>query len=219
MFRLLAIIYFLASVIPVQLHADDGYRLWLRYEKVGNPALLKQYRAQIVSPVILGSSPTMDIVREEFRKGIAGLLDNTITSLLPSQTSTIFMIGVASSSEHFKLVVSPEDLAKIGYEGFIIKSEARKTYITANTDVGVLYGLFHFLRLLQTQQDITHLAVISIPKIKLRLLNHWDNLNRTVERGYAGSPSGTGIHYRDILTSATLITQELMHPLELTELY
>ena len=26
----------------------------------------------------------------------------------------------------------------------------------------------------------------SIPKIKLRLLNHWDNLNRTVERGYAG---------------------------------
>lgn len=186
MFRLLAIVYFFASAIPVNLHAEDGYRLWLRYEKIENPSLLKQYRSQIVSPVILGKSPTMDIVREEFRIAIAGLLNNTVTSQLPSQTSTVFMIGVASSSEHFKRAVSPDELARIGNEGFIIKSQPRRTYITANTDVGVLYGLFHFLRLLQTQQHITQLNIISAPRIKLRLLNHWDNLNRTVERGYAG---------------------------------
>src|SRR5207253_4161009 len=58
--------------------------------------------------------------------------------------------------------------------------------IAANTDVGVLYGVFHFLRMLQTQQNIQQLAIVAAPKIKYRLLNHWDNLNRTVERGYAG---------------------------------
>ena len=58
--------------------------------------------------------------------------------------------------------------------------------ITANSDMGVLYGVFHFLRYMQTQQNIQSLAITSAPKIKHRLLNHWDNLNRSVERGYAG---------------------------------
>src|SRR4029078_13000407 len=58
--------------------------------------------------------------------------------------------------------------------------------ITGNSDVGALYGVFHFLRLLQTQQNIDQLRIISTPKIQLRILNHWDNLNRSVERGYAG---------------------------------
>ena len=44
----------------------------------------------------------------------------------------------------------------------------------------------HFLRLLQTHQNISNLNIISIPKIQNRILDHWDNLNRTVERGYAG---------------------------------
>jgi alpha-glucuronidase len=33
---------------------------------------------------------------------------------------------------------------------------------------------------------VTDLDVRNAPKVKLRLLNHWDNLDRTVERGYAG---------------------------------
>ncbi len=177
----------LYSVLIFCARAEDGYDLWMRYKKVDKPSLLKQYRNQIASPVILGSSPTMDIVREEFRKGITGLLDNYITSLLPSQTRTLFMIGTYSSAEeYFKSAASGEELKKIGSEGFIIKSRPGRTYITANTDIGVLYGLFYFLRLLQTEQNITQLNITSVPKLKLRLLNHWDNLNRTVERGYAG---------------------------------
>ncbi|MBN2089083.1 hypothetical protein JW964_05705 [candidate division KSB1 bacterium] len=42
--------------------------------------------------------------------------------------------------------------------------------------MGVLYGVFHFLRLLQTQKNITNLAITSSPKIRHRVLNHWDNL-------------------------------------------
>ena len=49
-----------------------------------------------------------------------------------------------------------------------------------------MYGSFHFLSLLQTQQSIENLDIKNSPKIKLRVLNHWDNLDRTVERGYAG---------------------------------
>ena len=58
--------------------------------------------------------------------------------------------------------------------------------IAANTDIGLLYGSFHFLRLLQTEEDIDNISLISVPSTRFRLLDHWDNLDRTVERGYAG---------------------------------
>lgn len=177
----------LLSWMVVCSSAENGYDLWLRYQKVGNTALLKQYRQQIVSPVILGNSPTMNIVREEYNRAITGLLDNTVTALQLSHTSTVFMVGrYEEAKEHFSLMVNSNELARAGKEGYIIKSKPGSTYITANTDIGVLYGLFHFLRLLQTEQNITSLDIVAAPKLQLRLLNHWDNLNRTVERGYAG---------------------------------
>jgi alpha-glucuronidase len=58
--------------------------------------------------------------------------------------------------------------------------------IAANTDIGVLYGVFRFLRHLQTHKPLDDLSIISAPKIKHRMLNHWDNLDGTIERGYAG---------------------------------
>jgi alpha-glucuronidase len=60
------------------------------------------------------------------------------------------------------------------------------TVIAANTEIGALYGGFHFLRLLQTQQPIDRLDVRQKPRLQLRMLDHWDNLDGTVERGYAG---------------------------------
>jgi len=49
-----------------------------------------------------------------------------------------------------------------------------------------LYGGFHLLRLIQTQENLNQLNIVSSPSLSLRILNHWDNLNRSVERGYAG---------------------------------
>ncbi|MCF8358324.1 MAG: alpha-glucuronidase, partial [Prolixibacteraceae bacterium] len=61
-----------------------------------------------------------------------------------------------------------------------------KLIIASKTGIGALYGTFHFLRLLQTNQPIDGMRVEEKPKTTHRLLNHWDNLDRTVERGYAG---------------------------------
>ncbi len=83
-----------------------------------------------------------------------------------------------------------EGLDQINDDGFVIHSTSVRgepaTVIAANTDQGVLYGVYHFLRLIQTQQPIDDLALVQSPRIERRVLNHWDNLDRTVERGYAG---------------------------------
>src|SRR5690606_32774802 len=61
------------------------------------------------------------------------------------------------------------------------------TVIAANTDIGALYGAFHYLRLLQTRQSIDDLDLRESPRLQYRVLDHWDNLDRHVERGYAGA--------------------------------
>ena len=173
-------------IIAATAFADDGYRLWLRYDKILNSSVLNKYKQQIIAPVVLGSSPTINAAKDELRTALQGLTGVFHSLKLPVQHNTSFIAGTASSIEITNDIVTKEQLSAAGPEGFIIKSKPGKIIITANTDIGVLYGVFHFLRLLQMQQDIANLNIVSAPKIKLRLLNHWDNLNRTVERGYAG---------------------------------
>ena len=96
----------------------------------------------------------------------------------PSRSSAIAALDVGA------------DLGTIGNEGFVIRSVKadgkRATAIAANTDIGVLYGVFRLLSLLQAGKSIEELSVTEAPRIRHRVLDHWDNLDRTVERGYAG---------------------------------
>jgi len=173
-------------LLPALLKAEDGYDLWLRYKKISSNSLLDQYKKQIASPVVLGSSQTISIIKTELYNAFSGLTGISYKILSSSDKSSSFIAGTGSASTVISSIVTKDELNIIGNEGFVIKTRPGKTIITANTDIGVMYGVFHFLRLMQTQQSISNLNIISAPKIKLRILNHWDNLNRTVERGYAG---------------------------------
>ncbi|SFF06375.1 alpha-glucuronidase [Chitinophaga sp. CF118] len=161
------------------LQAEDGYELWLRYKPVENKALLTAYRQAITAVQVSGNSATTVVIKKELALGLNALLQTTIPFVsTPTGNTLIAERGLS------------ENLKDLGTEGFIIRSKTingkKCTIITANTDIGVLYGVFHFLRLLQTRQSVQSLDIVSTPQTKLRLLNHWDNLNRYVERGYAG---------------------------------
>ncbi len=73
-----------------------------------------------------------------------------------------------------------------GDEGYAIASQDGKTTVAASTDAGLLYGAFRLLRMQQTGADMSRFSITSSPAYSLRLLNHWDNPNGTVERGFAG---------------------------------
>ena len=60
------------------------------------------------------------------------------------------------------------------------------TVIASTGEVGTLHGTFHFLRLLQTGRSVSALDIAERPRLARRLLNHWDNLDGSIERGYAG---------------------------------
>ncbi len=71
-------------------------------------------------------------------------------------------------------------------DSYTIKSQGEKTIITASNDAGLLYGAYHLLRLQQSGQPCTSFDIHEQPAYDLRILNHWDNPNGTVERGFAG---------------------------------
>ncbi len=184
------IFYLLLYIVcSLAAHAEDGYRLWLRYDLISEKNLLSNYRQAITALNINGNSATINITRSELIKGIEGLLGKKLHQQ-NSLSNGCIVAGTPSSSTLISSLSLQQQLQQTGKEGFLIFTKQINSkfciVIAANNDIGVLYGSFHFLRLLQTKQSIQNLSITSIPKIQLRILNHWDNLNRNVERGYAG---------------------------------
>jgi alpha-glucuronidase len=71
-------------------------------------------------------------------------------------------------------------------DGYRIVSTPEKIVISAHQEIGLLYGVYHILRLQQTKADLNHLNTTEKPSYDVRILDHWDNLDGSIERGYAG---------------------------------
>ena len=125
-------------------HAEDGHRLWLRYDVAKT--------AQVEAPT---GSPTISIAKGELENYYQG--SHVMLRLDPSL---------------------PDN------DGFTLQGDDDNLTITARHDIGLLYGAYEALRLQATDMPIKDDT--QQPKFKLRLLNHWDNLDGSIERGYAG---------------------------------
>lgn len=85
----------------------------------------------------------------------------------------------------YEIKVSLKGDKSLGKEGYEIQNKDGKIKITANTEIGALYGTYALLRLVSSGAEIPE-KLTEVPAYDLRILNHWDNLDGTVERGYAG---------------------------------
>ncbi len=81
-----------------------------------------------------------------------------------------------------KLDPSRKDLK----DGYQISQHENQVYMIAGQSVGILYAVYHLLRLQETGAGIPRSGLVEIPAYDIRVLNHWDNLDGTIERGYAG---------------------------------
>ncbi len=179
---------FLLSCATVQ--AEDGYRLWLRYDKVDDPVLLTSYRQNVSAILVEGTSETEKVLQEELKKALGGLLDREVSlAKTPGENGTI-VVGTPSTSPLIASLDWSKELEALGPEGYLICSsslQGHQTIVIASASpIGALYGSFHFLRLIQTHQSLENIHITDQPRVKLRLLDHWDNLDGTIERGYAG---------------------------------
>lgn len=170
--RLLAALCFAVAVFAPPALAEDGYDLWLRYKPV-ETSYAAQYKS-LATAIVGGDTPILASAKSELKRGLDGLLgqDTPIVSE-PVDGAVILQTGDRALPE----------------EGFRIEARTVDghpvTVISARTDQGTLYGAFRFLREIQTRAPLADIS--DAPKIKLRVIDHWDNLNGSVERGYAGT--------------------------------
>lgn len=166
----------------------DGYELWLDYKKVSDATLLQTYQGQIKSVYVDEGSETLKVVKKELILGLGRLLDTDVVFREYSNREN--MLIVSTFSHLPKALQEHVDVSKLNEEGFVVKSitEAGRSYIlvSAKENIGLLYGTFHLLRLMQMHRSLEELDIVDSPKVDIRMLNHWDNLDRTVERGYSG---------------------------------
>ncbi len=147
------------------------------------------YAAQATGIVTFSHSPVMAAALDELDSGLAGML-----GAAPAHNSTIvdgsLVLGTPGSSPQVAARANALGLAAAGTEGFVLQSTRLDghpvTLIAANSDVGLLHGAFRYLALMQQHQSLSSLDVHEAPRLKLRVLDHWDNPDRTIERGYAG---------------------------------
>jgi alpha-glucuronidase len=176
------------ALVALPAMAEDGYDLWLRYRPL-EPAATQAWRAQVTHVIADAGTPARATARAELMQGLGGLLGTTPELAPQPGNSGALIVGTPQSSP--LLAGLDLDTSPLGPEGYVIRRVTLGgrpvTVIAAHADAGVLYGVFHFLRLVQTGQPPERLDLRSQPRTRVRVLNHWANLDGTVERGYAGA--------------------------------
>jgi len=168
------IMLFVLLVVNFSIYAEDGSRLWLRYPDAN-------VDKNSISGLVSAHST---VAVSEFQKAWKEMTGEKLQrQSIIQENSLIFAKGKSC-------FLSKSELKKLGNEGYFIRSLTIKnkpvTVIAANTDAGLLYGAFHLIRLIQTEKFNYKLNVTEIPSYHIRILNHWDNPDGSVERGYAG---------------------------------
>ncbi len=159
--------------------ADDGYRLWLKYDLLPDAVKRQAYAESAGFIAVAGTGPVLKTAAEELQAGLQGLLGKKV----PIVDGT----GPGPGGIVLTLAAAPDAGGQtLHQEGYRIARAGGNLVVTGRTEAGVLYGSFALLRLVQRLEPVGSVAVTSNPRVQHRMLNHWDNVDGSIERGYAG---------------------------------
>jgi len=182
LFLLLLLLFKLGDVL-----GEDGSRLWLRYEPVSD-ALSGKLAINVTSIFADTRNPSISLAAKELQDALYGFTGRQVAASRNLENGSLVLVTGGSALAR-RLGVAAE-LQKMHKDGYLIRQvrQGRRnfTVIASPTAVGVLYGTFHWIRTVQTGEYAPDMSIVTEPKFDLRMLNHWDNLNGTIERGYAG---------------------------------
>jgi len=172
-------------ILNIKSFAEDGYMLWLRYHQLKGNVKVEKVFSNIY---VVDGNGNYEAIKQELNLANQSIYGEDLEFASDLNDKTSLIIG----NKHdlaTKLTID-DDLTSLGKEGYLIRFKEKdksQILILSNEASGSLYGTFHILRLLMTNVDLEKsLPIKESPRISRRILNHWDNLDRTVERGYSG---------------------------------
>jgi len=172
---------------PAVVRAESGAEAWLRYAPMG-VSEGRRYAALPGVVVTVSDSAIVGAARQEILRGAQGLLGRALKTAGRLPHGGAIVLGtVADLGTTLPGIHPPVDLAD---DGYWLKTVARDgdsdLVVTAATDRGVLYGAFALLRKIALRESISDLDEHRTPYAPIRWVNEWNNLDGSIERGYAG---------------------------------
>jgi len=152
------------------------------------PAAVESYRVLPATTLSLGDTIVLNTAQAELVRGVKGLLGKTLRVVAGTPTESAIIIGTVEQLRN----IAPALHMIEGLHGDAFWLTTGEVHgfqciiITAATDRGVLYGVFAFLSKIARQENVFHLNELQQPSAPVRWANQWDNLDGTIERGYAG---------------------------------
>ena len=170
----------LLFAVGLSAQAEDGSAAWLRYAPISHPEMY----GDLPSLILVGSSPQEIIAAKELQRGLSSMLRRK------------FEIECFDPKKHYKTPsisidqVFFEPASHTLADTFEIRSEstggrANSVELQGETSHAELYAVFHLLELVASQAPIVTTGKQE-PSAPIRWVDEWDNLNGTIERGYAG---------------------------------
>lgn len=170
-------------------HHSEVYKCWLRYPAVNDPEKLNEYRkwcGELVSPAAAGI--VLESAIEELHLGILAITGSSPQDRQSPTAAHYILLGTWGQSDAIDEALS--SLSTSSADSYILKTlplDGRKCLLAAGrSDRGTLYAAFHLLRLMQMGSALEDLDIQEAPMDGLRMINQWDNMDGSIERGYAG---------------------------------
>ncbi|MFC6825052.1 alpha-glucuronidase family glycosyl hydrolase [Halopelagius fulvigenes] len=167
---------------------------WLQYDTVEDPTIRSSYRTRCAHVFASTEGPELGVARDELRTGLSGLLgrDPHLWMHPPRSVDGFLAVGRRERMAVVRAAVDAEEIDELHEEGYIVRSveweDKDCLVVTAATDKGMLYGVYHLLRRMAARRPVADVDIVEEPTTEERLINHWDNPFRaSVERGYAGT--------------------------------
>ncbi|KAI1339788.1 glycoside hydrolase superfamily [Xylariaceae sp. FL0016] len=185
-------LWFLATLGLVV--AEDGLNAWLRYARLPSDVIKQaSIPSRIVALNTTETSPVY-IAGKELQKGIQGILGKTPEVGATNSNGTSIIVGTADA---FTASRDDLDIPDLDEDGFWLNTKGKTVEIVGQNERGALYGAFEYLSML-AQGNFTEVAYATNPSAAIRWVNQWDNMDGTIERGYAG----LSIFFKDNTTIA-----------------
>src|SRR4051794_8531430 len=170
------------------LGAETGYEAWLRYARIDEPAVRQMYLQLPGTVVSLNSEPATKSAEQELSRGVYDMLGRILRTETHLAAESAFVLGTLDQAR--RIVSDPSLPQTLTEDGYLLKTSAAQGHpvllIAATNDRGVLYGTFALLRKLALHREVAYLNELHAPSAPIRWTNEWDNLDGSIERGYAG---------------------------------
>jgi alpha-glucuronidase len=177
-------VFIVLAIVPVA-HAENGAEGWLRYAAL-TPQAAQQYTKIPHSVVEITRSPIAQNAAAELVRGLHSMLEDNVQLSSGFSAEDAFVLGTPAEIHH--LVPAWRASGSIAEEGFSISRITANGHslwiIAGGSDRGELYGVFHILEQIAQQQPLS--PDVESPSSPIRWVNQWDNLDGSIERGYAG---------------------------------